>query len=95
MDSKKMAAELPLKKPIGKSHPTKVYHAIEKRNTALPNAYVYQVSIGKTQQTVPCASLFQLYLFASIRRMEIGDRDGKGDVDGMRDGEKSRVCRFC
>ena len=57
MDSKKMAAELPLKKPIGKSHPTKVYHAIEKRNTALPNAYVYQVSIGKTQQTVRCTSL--------------------------------------
>ncbi len=26
--------------------------------------------------------------------MEIGDRDGKGDDDGMRDGEKGRVRRF-
>jgi hypothetical protein len=41
MDSKKMAAELPLKKPKGKSHSAKVYHAIEKINTVLPNAYVY------------------------------------------------------
>ncbi len=90
-----MAAELPLKKPIGKSHPTKVSHAKEKRNTVLPNAYVYQVSVGKTQQTVRCTSLFKLFLFASIWRMEIGDRDGKGDDDGMRDGEKGRVCRFC